>query len=79
MFTMTLFTIGTQAKSVMKMFTQMLRRNFDMRTGHVLSSEGKLELFREDVTHCTLQEELDDMYMGTDVRMHAYCLLYYDE
>ena len=67
LFTMIVFTLGTQAKSLLLMTLQAIRRAFDQRTGHLLDADGRLELIKESVTHCSTQEELEQLYIGTEV------------
>lgn len=64
---MLMFTVGTQAKSVLIMFKQWLLRLWDRRTGKIWDHENKkLHLISNDITHFTLQEELNESYLGSD-------------
>ena len=67
LFTMIVFTMGTQAKSLFLMTLQAIKRRMDQRTGHVLNAQGRVDLFRESITHCSIQEELEELYVGGDV------------
>ena len=64
---MIVFTLGTQAKSLLLMTLQAIRRTLDQRSGHVFDTDGRLDLFREGLTHCRVQEELEELYVGIEV------------
>jgi hypothetical protein len=64
-FTMILFTIGTQYQSINRMMFMWILRCFDRFTGHIFDKQGQVDIFNDNVTRCNLQEDLDNLYMSS--------------
>lgn len=59
--TMWLYTFGTQFRTCMRITKSFVRRLWDTRTGSLFP------VFSESVTHCNLQEDLNELYRGPEV------------